>query len=168
MFVWCNACFMGRWWNDVMTLWATTGCLCGGGGCCYLWSSSKTRRNLTIKYLNLNFVVTSKWTPVHWFYTKRFLFLLVHSCFANAYTSKPFQYWYFVAYSFGFKVFNQIGACRNFQLAEKKKCFVGENAKEVVKDLGTGSFVTVTNLAPHSCGCGEILPGQFFLITFHV
>ena len=82
--------------------------------------------------------------------------------------TEPSQYRYFVAYSFGFKIFHEIGTCRYFQLAEKKKCFVGENAKEVVQDPGTGSFVTVTNLAPHSCGCGEILPGQFFLITFHV
>ena len=138
------------------------------GGCNLVNWLSQTRRNLAIKYLNLNFVITPKWTPLHWFYTKKVLFLSVHSCFASAYTSKPFQYRYFVAYSFAFKVFNQIGTCRNFRLAEKKKCFVGENAKEVVKDLGTGSFVTVTNLAPHSCGCGEILPGQFFLITFHV
>ena len=35
----------------------------------------------------------------------------------------------------------------------------------MVEGLGTGLFVTVTNLAPHYCGCGEILPGKFFLIT---
>ena len=32
----------------------------------------------------------------------------------------------------------------------------------MVEGLGTGLFVTVTNLAPHYCGCGEILPGKIF------
>ena len=40
--------------------------------------------------------------------------------------------------------------------------FAWENAKEVVEGLVTGSFVTVINLAPHACGCEEILPGNFF------
>ena len=31
--------------------------------------------------------------------------------------------------------------------------------------MGTSSFVTVTNLAPHSCGYGESLPGKLFLIA---
>ena len=36
---------------------------------------------------------------------------------------------------------------------------------KVVQGLRTGSFVTVTNLAPQSCGYREILPGKFFLIN---
>ena len=46
-----------------------------------------------------------------------------------------------------------------------KKSFAQENAKKVVERLGTGLFDTVTNVTPHSCGCGEILLGNFFLIT---
>ena len=131
---------------------------------------SQTRRNLTIEYLNLNFVTTPKLTPVAFILCgKGFYFLrLAHSRFASAYTSKPFRYRYFAAYRFGFKVFNQIGTRRYFQLVEKKKCFPRESAKNVVEGLGTGSFVTVTNLTPHSCGCGEILPGKFFLKTWRV
>ena len=83
----------------------------------------------------------------------------------SAYLPKPFRYRYFAAYPFGFKVFNHIGNCRYFQLVEKKLCFAWENAKEVIEDLGTGLFVTVTNLDPQSCVCGEILPGNFFLIA---
>ena len=69
-----------------------------------------------------------------------------HFRFTSAYTSKPFRYWYFAAYRFGLKVFNQIGTCQYFQLVEKKKCFTQENAKEVVEGLGNDSFVTVTNV----------------------
>ena len=49
-----------------------------------------------------------------------------------------------------------------------KKSFAQENAKKVVEGLGTGLFDTVTNVTPHSCGCGEILLGNFFLITCRV
>ena len=38
--------------------------------------------------------------------------------------------------------------------------------KEAVEGLGTGSFVTVTNLVPHACGYRKISPGKFFLITY--
>ena len=94
---------------------------------------------------------------------KGFCFLrLAHFRFVSAYTSKPFRYRYFAGYRFGFKVFNQIGTRRYFWLVEKKKkCFSQENAKKVVEGLGTGSFVTVNNVTPHSCGCGEMLPGNF-------
>ena len=85
-----------------------------------------------------------------------------------AYTSKPFRYRYFATYRFGFKIFNQIGTRWYFQLVEKKKCFAQENAKKVVEGLGTGLFVAVTNVTPHSCGCSEILPGKFILITCRV
>ena len=69
---------------------------------------------------------------------KSFHFLnLAHFRFASASygqrtTSKLFGYQYFVGYLFGFKVFNQIGNLRYFQLVEEKKCFARENAKEVV------------------------------------
>ena len=33
---------------------------------------------------------------------------------------------------------------------------------------GNWSFVTVTNIALHSCGCGKILPGKLFLIACRV
>ena len=103
------------------------------------------------------------------FWAKGFYFLrLAHSRFASAYTSKPFRYRYFAAYPFGFKVFNQIGTRWYFQLVENKKCFAWETAKEVVEGLGTGSFVTATNLAPHSCRCRKVLPEKFFLLTFSV
>ena len=65
-------------------------------------------------------------------------------------TSKPFRYRYFI-------VFNQVGNRQYFQLVEKKKWFAWEHAKKVVEGLGTVWFVTVINLAPHSCGCGKIL-----------
>ena len=100
---------------------------------------------------------------------KDFCFLrLYHFRFAIAYTSKPLRYRYFAVSLFRFKVFNQIGTRRNFQLIEKKKCFAQENTKKLGEGLGIGSFVTVTTLTPHSCGCGEILPGKFFLITYRV
>ena len=51
-----------------------------------------------------------------------------------------------------------------FQLVEKKKCFTWEDAKKVVEGLGTGWFITVTNLAPPSCDCAKTLSGHFFLI----
>ena len=131
---------------------------------------SQTRRNLAIEYLNSNFVTTSKLTLLHSFFCGKgfYFFRLAHSRFTSAYTSKSFRYRYFAAYPFGFKVFNQIGIRRYFQLVEKKKCFAWENAKVVVEVLGTGSFVTITNLAPHSCGCWKILPWKFFLITCRV
>ena len=67
-------------------------------------------------------------------YRKGFYFLsLGHSSFASAYTSKPFQYRYFVAYPFGFKVFNQIGTRRYFQQVEKKNCFTWENQRNYLK-----------------------------------
>ena len=82
---------------------------------------------------------------------KGFHFLrLANPRFAIAYTSKPFRYRYFAAYPFGFKVFNRISTRWYFQLVEKKKDFAWGNAKEVVESLGNGSFVAVTNLAPHS------------------
>ena len=123
---------------------------------------SQTKRNLTIEYLNFNFVTTPKLTPLHLFYAAKVFFLyLTHSRFASAYMSKPFQYQYFAAYSSGFKVFNQIGTCWYFQLVKKKKCFAWENAKKVAEGLGTGSFIAATNLAPHSCGCGTIFCETF-------
>ena len=130
------------------------------GGCNPVNWLSQTRRNLTNEYLNLNFVAT-----FYSFYAEKgFFFLrLAPSRLASAYTSKPFRYRYFVAYRLGFKVFNQIGTRWYFELVENKKCFARETAKEVVEGLGTGSFATVTNLAPHSCGCGEVLPWKSFL-----
>ena len=131
---------------------------------------SQTRRNLTIEYLNLNFVTPPKLAPLHSFYVEKVFISCVWLIPVLA--NSPFWYRYFAGYPFGLKVFNQIGTRRYFQLIEKKKYFVSESAKEVAKGLGTGSFVTVTNLAPHSFGCGEILPVKFFLITcrvwFHV
>ena len=97
---------------------------------------------------------------------KRFLFFAFGSLpfrtVSIAYTSKPFRYRYFAAYCFGFKVFNQIGTRRYFQLVENIKCFAQENAKEVVEGLGTGSFVTVTNVTPHSCSYEENSSGKIF------
>ena len=46
--------------------------------------------------------------------------------------------------------------------------FCPRKVKKVVEGLGTGLSVTATNVTPHSCGCGEILPGKFFLITCRV
>ena len=40
MFVWCNACFTGRWWSDVITLRGATGRWWNVCACIYLWSSS--------------------------------------------------------------------------------------------------------------------------------
>ena len=133
------------------------------GGCNPINWLSQTRGNLANEYLNLNFVTTPKLTPLHsiHFMRKRFLFVAFGSSrFVSAYSSKPFRYRYSAAYPFGFKVFNQT--------VENKKCFGWETPKEVDEGLGTGSWVTVTNLAPHPCGCGEILPGKSFLITCSV
>ena len=93
-------------------------------GCNPVNCLSQTRRNLTIEYLNLNFVTTPKLIPLHSFF---FFFLrLTHSRFASTYTSKPFRCRCFAAYPFEFKVFNQIGTRWYFQLVEKKKCFSWE------------------------------------------
>ena len=133
---------------------------------------SKTRRNLTIEYLNLNFGTTPKITPLHpiHFMRKKFLFLAFGSFpIRECVHVQAFSIPIFCSISFfGFKVFNQLGTRWYFQLVENKNCFSWETAKEVVEGLGTGSFVTVTNLAPYSCGCGEILPRKFFLITCKV
>ena len=133
---------------------------------------SQTRRNLTSEYLNLNFVTTPKLTPLHsiHFMWKRFLFLAFGSFpFRECVHFQAFSIPIFCSISFfGFKVFNQLGTRWYFQLVENKNCFSWETAKEVVEGLGTGSFVTVNNLAPHSCGFGEVLPGKSFLITYSV
>ena len=130
---------------------------------------SQTRRNLAIEFLNVNFVPTPKLTPLHSFHfmRKRFLFLAFGSfTFRECVHVQAFSIAiFFAAYPFGFKAFNQIGTRWYFQLVENKKYFALETAKEVDEGLGTGSFVTVTNLAPHSCGCVEVLLGKFFLIT---
>ena len=126
-------------------------------------------KNLTIEYLNLNFVTTPKLTPLHSFFAEKVFISCVWSIPVSLVRtmSKLFRYRYFAAYPFGFKVF-QIGNRRYFQLVGKKKCSVWENTNEVIEDLGTGSFVTVTNLASHSCGCEEIFPRKFLLITCRV
>ena len=147
------------------------------GGCNPVNWLIKTRKNLIIEYLNLDFVTKVNLvinTIAFTFCGKGlYFFRLAHSRFASAYygqriMSKLSRYRYFATYPFGFKVFNQIGNRRYFQQDEKKKCFASENAKEVVEDLGTRSFVTVTKLAPHFCGCGKIPPGKLFLITCRV
>ena len=125
---------------------------------------NQTRRNLTTEYLNLNIVTTPKLTLLHLFFAEKVFIScawlitvsLVRAMDSERTTSKLFWYRYFAAYPFGFKVFNQIGNRQYFQLVENEKYFARENAKGVVDGLGTGSFATVTNLAPHSCGCGEI------------
>ena len=53
-----------------------------------------------------------------------------------------------------------------FSTSWKENIFAGENEKEVVEGLGSGSFVSLTNLSPDFCGCGEVLPGNFFLATY--
>ena len=127
------------------------------GGCNPFNWLSQTRRSLTIKYLNLNFVFTPKLTPLHSIHFMQFSFgwLLVLVWLlrlASAYTSKPFRYRYFAVYPFRFKVFNQIGTRWYFQLVENKNCFAWETAKEVAEGLGTSPFVTVTNLWGNSSG----------------
>ena len=135
------------------------------GGCNPVNWLSQTRRNLTIEYLNLNFVTTPKLTPLHSFYSKKVFVSCVWLISVSwvCVHVQAFSIRYFAAYRFGCKVFNQIGTRRYFQLVEKGKCFVPENAKKVVEGLGTGSFVTVNDLTPRSCGCGKIPPGKFFL-----
>ena len=92
--------------------------------------------------------------------------------FSHVYTtSKPPWYRYFAGKLFGFKVFHQIGSYQYSQLDEKKKCFAWKNAKEVVRRLGTGWFVIVTNSALHphgerEGGGGEISEGKFLQEQF--
>ena len=48
------------------------------GGCNLVNWLSQTRKNLTIEYLNLNFVITPKLTPLHSFYAvKVFVFCVL-------------------------------------------------------------------------------------------
>ena len=104
----------------------------------------QTMRNLTNEYLNLNFVTTPKLTPLHSFFAEKVFILfdsfisvsLLHTMDYSLWiirwcvlwmrtmdtTSKLFRYRYFAARPFGFKVFNQVGNRRYFQLVEKK-CF---------------------------------------------
>ena len=123
---------------------------------------------MKIEYLNLSFVTTPKLTPLHSFFAEKVFIScvwLIRVSLVRTMDSVPrpsfFDTNIFAADPFGFKVLNQIGNYQNFQLFEKK-CFGRENVKKVVEDLGTGSFVTVTNIAPHSCDCGEILAGKFY------
>ena len=58
----------------------------------------------------------------------------------------------------------KIGNRWYFQLVEKKKCFAWENAKKVIEGLGTGWFITVTNLAPSSSDSAKTLTGNVSLI----
>ena len=131
---------------------------------------NKTRRNLTTEYLNLNFATKPKLTTLHWFFAKKDFISCVWFIPVSLVrtTSKHFRYRYFAEYYFGFKVFNQIVNRQTFQLVKSKNFIAWENEKEMVEGLESGSFVTVTNLAPRSCGCREILPGKFFLITRRV
>ena len=48
--------------------------LYSNGGCDPVNWLSQTRRNLTIEYLNLNFVTTPKLTPLHSFYAEKVIF----------------------------------------------------------------------------------------------
>ena len=132
---------------------------------------SQTRRNLTIEYLNLSFVITAKLTPLHSFYAENVFVscifwlisvLQVRTC-PNFFDTNIFQHIVldlkFSTRSVSEDISNQL---------KRKKCFARENAKKVVEGLGIGPFVTVTNLTPHSCSCGEILPEKLFLITCRV
>ena len=119
------------------------------GGCNPFNWLNQTSRNLTTKYLNFNFVITPKLTPLHSFFAEKVFVSCVCPIRVSLVptTSKSFRYQYFAAYPFRFKHFHQIVNRRYFQLV----------AKEVVEGLGTGSLVTVASLAPDSCGCEEIL-----------
>ena len=129
---------------------------------------NQTKRNLKIKYLSLSFVTTPKLTLLYSFFAEKVFIScvwLIRVSLVRTMDSVPrpsfFDTNISAADPFTFKVLNQIGNRQNFQLFEKK-CFGRENVKKVVEDLGTGSFVTVTNIARHSCDCGEILPGKFY------
>ena len=129
-------------------------------------------KNLTVEYLNLNFVTTPKLTPLHSFFAEKVFIscvwvtpvLLVRTMDSVPRTS-----------FFDTDILQHILSDLKFSrlvivdiLVGKEKCSVWENTNEVIEDLGTGSFVTVTNLASHSCGCEEIFPRKFLLITCRV
>ena len=84
---------------------------------------SQTRGNLTIEYLNLNFVTTPKLTPLHSFYEKKVFISCVWLIPVSRVrtTPMPFRYRYFAAWPLGYKVFNETGNRRYFQLQPRTK-----------------------------------------------